>query len=128
VSGDQRYAAFATAQRGVVLGVNGWGTSLVVGAGTTYPRCPHDQIANLTTTAEGLSMTGAVVNGPNQADRVNELQATSGPATCRNDAFAEFDRDDTHYADDSRISANTEPSIDFSATGLLAFALMGRQH
>ncbi|WP_250008938.1 glycoside hydrolase family 9 protein [Actinoplanes sp. M2I2] len=129
VSGDQRYAAFATAQRGVVLGANGWGTSLVVGAGTTYPRCPHDQIAGLTETGvEGLSMTGAVVNGPNRADRVHELQSTSGPATCRNDAFAAFDRDDAHYADDSRISANTEPSIDFSATGLLAFALMGRPH
>ncbi|MBM2622367.1 glycoside hydrolase family 9 protein [Actinoplanes sp. LDG1-06] len=129
VSGDERYAAFATAQRGVVLGVNGWGTSMVVGAGTTYPRCPHDQIATLTRTAEsGLSMTGAVVNGPNRADRVHELQATSGPATCRNDRFAAFDRDDVHFADDSRISANTEPSIDFSATGLLAFALMARQH
>ncbi|MCY1142196.1 glycoside hydrolase family 9 protein [Actinoplanes sp. Pm04-4] len=129
VSGDKRYAAFATAQRGVVLGVNGWGTSMMVGVGTTYPRCPHDQIATLTRTEEpGLTMTGAVVNGPNKADRVHELQATSGPATCRNDAFAPFDRDDTHFTDDSRISANTEPSIDFSATGLLAFALMTEQH
>jgi endoglucanase len=129
VSGDKQYAAFATAQRGVVLGVNGWGTSMMVGAGTTYPRCPHDQIATLTNTAEpGLSMTGAVINGPNKAGRVHELQATSGPATCRNDAFAPFDRDDTHFTDDSRISANTEPSIDFSATGLLAFALMTEQH
>ncbi|MGK5684900.1 glycoside hydrolase family 9 protein [Actinoplanes sp. URMC 104] len=125
VSGDRRYAGFATAQRGVVLGANGWGTSLVVGAGTTYPRCPHDQIATLTRTgAAGLSMAGAVVNGPNSAGRVNELQATSGPVTCRTDAFAAFDRPDAHYADDSRVSANTEPSIDFGATGLLAFALL----
>ncbi|MBL7258657.1 glycoside hydrolase family 9 protein [Paractinoplanes lichenicola] len=123
-SGDSRYAAFATAQRGVVLGANGWGTSLVVGVGTTYPRCPHDQIATLS--GEGLPMAGAVVNGPNRADRVRSLQS-AGPSLCRNDAFAAFDRPDTHFTDDSRISANTEPAIDFSATGLLAFALTSRQ-
>ncbi|MBU2669900.1 glycoside hydrolase family 9 protein [Actinoplanes bogorensis] len=125
VSGDERYAAFATAQRGVVLGANGWGVSMVVGAGSTYPLCPHDQIATLTRTeVPGLSMAGAVVNGPNRADRVRLLQTTNGPATCRNDALARFDRDDVRFTDDSRISANTEPSIDFSATGLLAFALL----
>jgi endoglucanase len=128
-SGDRRYAAFATAQRGVALGANGWGTSFVVGAGTTFPRCPHDQIATLTkTAATGLSMIGAVVNGPNRPDRVHDLLATPGPVRCGSDAFAAFDRDDAHYADDMRVSANTEPSIDFSATGLLTFALMSRQH
>ena len=128
-SGDRRYAAFATEQRGVVLGANGWGTSMVVGVGTTYPRCPHDQIASLTKTGiAGVSLNGAVVNGPNRAERVHELQAAGGPVTCQNDAFAVFDRDDVHYADDSRVSATNEPSIDFSATGLLAFALMAKQH
>ncbi|WP_433375789.1 glycoside hydrolase family 9 protein [Actinoplanes sp. CA-142083] len=126
---DGRYAGFATAQRGVVLGVNGWGTSMVVGVGTTYPRCPHDQIATLTAgPATPLGMLGAVVNGPNSADRVHELLADPQSSPCATDEFARFDRDDVHYVDDMRVSANNEPSIDFTATGLLAFALMAKQH
>ncbi|GAA2557889.1 glycoside hydrolase family 9 protein [Winogradskya consettensis] len=121
---DNRYAAFATAQRGVVLGANGWGTSLVVGAGTTYPRCPHDQIASLAGTS--ARMTGAVVNGPNDADRVLELLDGPEPSPCATGSLAAFDRDDAHYVDDTRVSATNEPSIDFTATGLLAFALIGR--
>lgn len=121
---DGRYATFATVQRGVVLGANGWGTSMVVGAGSTYPHCPHDQIATLTPDpAMGPGMTGAVVNGPNSAARVHELLADGQPNRCVSKALRRFDRDDVNYADDMRISANTEPSIDFTATGLLAFAL-----
>lgn len=126
---DGRYAAFATAQRGVVLGANGWGTSMVVGAGTTYPRCPHDQIATLAGNPETTAgMVGAVVNGPNHADRVHAILADPRPSPCASNTFAPFDRDDTHYVDDMRVSANNEPSIDFTATGLLAFALTARQH
>ena len=126
---DQQYAAFATGQRAVVLGANGWGTSLIIGAGSTYPQCPHDQIATLTRTAATTTgMVGAVVNGPNSAGRVHQLLADTEPARCTGDTFTMFDRDDAHYVDDMRISATTEPSIDFTATGLLAFALTARQH
>jgi hypothetical protein len=126
---DDQYAAFATAQRGVVLGANGWGTSLVVGVGSTYPQCPHDQIATLTKgPASGLRMTGAVINGPNSADRVHQLLENQETGSCTGGSLVRFDRDDAHYVDDMRISANNEPSIDFTATGLLAFALMAQQH
>jgi hypothetical protein len=126
---DGRYAAFATQQRGVVLGANGWGTSMIVGAGSTYPRCPHDQIASLAANpATGLGMVGAVVNGPNSADRVRELLEDPRPSPCAKGDFTAFDRNDAHYVDDMRISATNEPSIDFTATGLLAFALMTKQH
>jgi endoglucanase len=122
VTGDSRYAAFATGQRGVALGANGWGTSLVVGAGTTYPRCPHDQIADLS--PDRPEPTGAVVNGPNHASRVRQVLAETRPSPCTHAAdFAEFNRRDSEYTDDAGDSANTEPAIDFTATGLFAFAL-----
>jgi hypothetical protein len=73
-------------------------------------------------------MVGAVVNGPNAATRIHDLIADPSPSSCRSDTFAVYDRDDTHYTDDVRVSANTEPSIDFTATGLLAFALTAKQH
>jgi endoglucanase len=123
MSGDDRYAAFGTAQRAVALGANGWGTSLVVGAGTTFPRCPHDQIASLTTGANLPEMIGAVVNGPNAADRIHHLLKTEESGFCAAGMFAAFDRADVHYTDNTGVSASSEPSIDFTATGLLAFAL-----
>ncbi|GIF15440.1 hydrolase [Actinoplanes teichomyceticus] len=119
MTGDDRYAAFATAQRAVVLGANGWGMSLVIGAGDAYPRCPHDQIATLTRTP----MTGAVVNGPNTAERVESLELAQARTLCSAGAYTRFDRPDAQYLDDMRISATNEPSIDFTATGMLAFAL-----
>ncbi|MGW4945627.1 glycoside hydrolase family 9 protein [Actinoplanes sp. NPDC004185] len=126
LTGDDRYAAFGTAQRGVALGANAWGTSLVVAAGTTYPRCPHDQIAGLTTGSPAPGMTGAVVNGPNKAERIHELIETGRDSACATEGFAAYDRDDVHYTDDEQVSATTEPSIDFTATGMLAFALTAR--
>lgn len=121
VTGDDRYAAFGTTQRGVVLGANGWGTSLVIGSGTVYPRCPHDQIADLT-----KEESGGVVNGPNAAERVRELSVAAQPSVCTTGAFAPFDRSDAGYTDNVSVSATTEPAIDFTATGLFAFTLTAR--
>ncbi|WP_067705111.1 glycoside hydrolase family 9 protein [Actinoplanes awajinensis] len=120
MTGDDRYAAFATAQRAVALGANGWGMSLVIGAGDVYPQCPHDQIGTLTRS----SMTGGVVNGPNTADRVESLASESPSTLCSAGSYEIFDRADAQYVDDMRISATNEPSIDFTATGMLAFALI----
>lgn len=119
MTGDHRYAAFATAQRAVALGANGWGVSLVIGAGDDYPKCPHDQIGTLTRT----SLTGAVVNGPNAAGRVESLAEETPDSLCSDGSYAEFDRDDAQYLDDMRVSATNEPALDFTATGMLAFAL-----
>jgi hypothetical protein len=127
MTGDREFAAFGTAQLGVALGANGWGTSLVVGAGSTYPQCPHDQIANLTRGLKPLTMVGAVVNGPNAADRVHELAVDSRPSDCRRaGTFKAFNRTDEHYTDNVGVSATTEPAIDFTATGLYAFSLQSR--
>ncbi len=124
ISGDSRYGPFGTVQRGVVLGANGWGTSMVLGAGTVSPHCPHDQIANLSP-AGSLALGGGVINGPNLANRVLELSSTAGPSDCSAGAFAPYDRDDSRYADSVVLSATTEPAIDFTATGLYAFARIG---
>ncbi|MGA6163956.1 glycoside hydrolase family 9 protein [Amycolatopsis magusensis] len=47
LTGDPAYDAFGTQQRNFALGANAWGISLVVGAGSRYPHCPHHQLANL---------------------------------------------------------------------------------
>jgi hypothetical protein len=36
-----------------VLGANPWGMSLIIGDGTTFPRCPQHQIANIVGSLSG---------------------------------------------------------------------------
>ena len=38
-----------------ILGANAWGTSLIVGDGTTFPHCLHHQVANLVGLARRLA-------------------------------------------------------------------------
>jgi endoglucanase len=65
------------------------------------------------------------VNGPNATARVQELLTDRPPRPCASKSLERFDRAGTEFVDDMRVSANTEPAIDFTATGLLAFALIG---
>jgi endoglucanase len=121
VSGDVSYAAFGTAQRNFTMGANAWGTSLMVGAGRTSPRCPHHQVGNLTGQARG-----AVVNGPNGAGNFESIGVPDGGRTCPADGvnrFAAFDTAEARYLDDVRSWPSSEPAIDFTATAMLAFAL-----
>ncbi|MDQ0728319.1 glycoside hydrolase family 9 protein [Microbacterium sp. W4I20] len=125
-SGDASYRDFATTQRGWVLGANAWGTTFMIGAGTTYPRCPEHQVANLTETDEEL--LGAVVNGPNAADKLDDLNRFETMRPCEADGadgvpFTVFDGQGSRYLDDVGAWQTVEPSLDFTSTALLAFAL-----
>jgi endoglucanase len=121
LTGSRQYDAFGTRQRNFALGANAWGTSLMIGAGTTYPQCPQHQVANLS----GLPR-GAVVNGPNGADNFEFIGIPDGANACPADGvnrFAPYDRPDARYLDDVRAWPSSEPAIDFTATAALAFAL-----
>ena len=83
-----------------------------------------DQIASLTPGRP--PMVGAVVNGPLTPERLADLPVASTPSPCATSGFARYDRDDARYTDDERASATSEASLDFTATGLLAFALTAR--
>jgi hypothetical protein len=122
VTGDDHYAVFGTAQRNWVLGANAWGSSFVVGAGSTFPRCPEHQGSNLT----GTLLTGAVVNGPNAAGQFAELNAFEGMKPCAVEGFEPFDGHDARYLDHVGAWQSVEAAIDFTSTGLLAFALTTR--
>ncbi len=68
-SRDSSFDGLATQQRNWVFGANAWGTSFMVGEGTTFPRCMQHQVANLA--RSGLAV-GAVVNGPNGVSQFEE--------------------------------------------------------
>ncbi|WP_051741349.1 glycoside hydrolase family 9 protein [Streptomyces xylophagus] len=128
-TGDTRYAAFAGRQRGWALGANPWGTSFMIGAGEVYPHCPEHQLANLRGSLDGKGaiLRGAVVNGPNAAAKLTDLngfptmkKCTAAPPT---GAWTDFDGKGARYVDDVGAWQTVEPSLDFTTTALLAFAL-----
>lgn len=128
-TGDTDYAAFAGRQRGWALGANPWGTSFMIGAGEVYPHCPEHQLANLAGSHDGKGaiLRGAVVNGPNEASKLEELngfptmkKCTAAPPT---GSWTDFDGKGARYVDDVGAWQTVEPALDFTTTALLAFAL-----
>jgi hypothetical protein len=66
------------------------------------------------------------VNGPNGAENFEDIGIPDGANACPVDGvdrFAAYDTADARYLDDVRAWPSVEPAIDFTATGMLAFAL-----
>ena len=126
VSGDTEYAAFANEQRDWLLGDNAWGTSFMVGEGTTFPDCMGSQIPNLSGSTNGKAPvdTGAVVNGPNGSGNfsggLGGLQ--SGMKKCENDTYTTFTGHGSEYVDDVRSWQTSEPALDMTGAAIVAGA------
>jgi endoglucanase len=128
LTGDRSYDGFGTHQRNWALGANAWGTTFVIGEGTLFPHCPQHQVANLAGSLTGgrRVLVGAVVNGPNGAENFEDIAIPDGARACPvggGNRFAAFDRPDARYLDNVRAWPSVEPAIDFTSTGMLAFAL-----
>ncbi len=122
------FAALARRQLDFVLGANAWGSSFVVGAGSTFPHCLQHQLANLDGNLQGHGprlLLGATVDGPN-ADRSSGLPGpapgASTPRPCSVPGFNAFDGHGVDYRDSASHWPNTEPTDDYTALTLLAFA------
>jgi endoglucanase len=137
-SGDTAYASFATQQRDWLLGANAWGTSFMIGEGSTFPDCPQHQVANLRGSTDGTPpvLTGAVVNGPNDPslfeDGLGDYQ--DGMVVCPadgSDPFAAFTGHGSRYVDDVRAWQTDEPALDMSGSAIIGAALqasVARRH
>ncbi|GHI01762.1 hydrolase [Streptomyces cellostaticus] len=128
VTGDSRYDSFATQQRNWALGANAWGSSFVIGEGSTFPHCPEHQAANLagSLTGKGDILVGGVVNGPNEAAKLRELNSfpTMRPCPTRaSNPFSAFNGHGGGYMDNVGAWQTVEAADDFTATALLAFSL-----
>ncbi len=129
LTGDRTYDAFATQQRDFTLGSNAWGTTLMIGVGTTFPNCPQHQAANLSGDLDGgrKVLVGAVVNGPNGADLFGDLgDMPAGSDPCTKTYTKQFDSATSVFADDLRSWPSSEPAIDFTSMAALAFTLTAR--
>jgi endoglucanase len=118
------FAAYGSRWLGNVLGANAWGTSLIVGDGTTFPECMQHQVANLAGSLDGTLpvLAGATVEGP------NSFAATGVVARMRTcpangvDTFAQFNSAIAVFQDNVQSWSTDEPALDLGATTPMAFA------
>jgi hypothetical protein len=125
--GSPVFRAFAQQQLNFALGANPWGSSFVVGAGSTFPHCMQSEIANLagSLTGRGDIQLGAVTDGPSSTGNFTGLGTVDGMRACRAGHYAPFDTKAVSYEDNVVSWPSVEPADDYTANSLLAFALGG---
>ncbi|GAA3084061.1 hypothetical protein GCM10020000_82890 [Streptomyces olivoverticillatus] len=129
ITGDSRYDAFATQQRNWALG--GPTPGDLPSSSAREPRSRTVPSTRQPTslgslTGRGDILTGGVVNGPNAAEKLNDLNAFPAMRTCPADQgnpFAPFDGHGSRYVDHVGAWQTVESADDFTATALLSFAL-----
>jgi len=123
--GPRTYQAFAQQQLNFALGGNAWGSSFVVGAGSTFPHCMQSEIANLagSLTGHGDLQLGAATDGPSSRGNFTGLGTVSGMRACSAGNYRPFNTKAAVYQDNVVSWPSVEPAEDYTANSLLAFAL-----
>jgi endoglucanase len=125
--GSAQFQAFAQQQLNFALGGNGWGSSFVVGAGSTFPHCMQSEIANLAGSRSGRGniQVGATVDGPSDPSNFEGLGTVDGMRACSAGHYQAFNTPSAAYEDNVVSWPSVEPADDYTAVSLLAFALAG---
>ena len=123
--GAGTYQSFAGQQLAFALGANPWGSSFVVGAGTTFPHCMQSEIANVAGSLNGKGdiQLGATVDGPSSPGNFSGLGTVTGMRACSAGSYKLFNTKTAAYEDNVVSWPSVEPALDYSANSLLAFAL-----
>ena len=123
LSGTNAYADFSVRWLNNILGANAWGSSFIIGDGSTFPHCPHHQVANLVGSLNGAPpvLNGAAVEGPNGAVYSGFLTGMRNCPPDDSDPFATFNSS-AKFKDDIESFSTVEPAVDLTATSPLAFA------
>jgi len=124
LTGTSAYADWSGRWLANILGANAWGTSLIVGDGTTFPHCMQHQVANIAGSLDGSPpiLAGAVVEGPNGTLYRGSLTNMRPCPPDGVDTFAQFNGGGAKYRDNAESFSTVEPAIDLSASSPLAFA------
>lgn len=124
LSGTSTYASYTDRWLANILGANAWGLSLIVGDGTTFPRCLQHQVANLAGSLNGTGavLAGAAVEGPNSSPTHGSVSGMIACPANGVDVYAPFDGHGAQFLDNMQSYDNTEPAVDLTASSPLAFA------
>src|SRR5580658_694446 len=132
---SKKYDIYSQRWLANILGANVWGSSFIVGDGSTFPNCIQHQVANLVGALDGSSggtpvLWGAAVEGP-------DSYATSGLLGGMNlcpangvDTFRKFNGNAgafnpsqvAVYQDNMQSYSTTEPAIDLTSTSFLMWS------
>ena len=135
VSLDPKYRSAAQRWGADVLGANAWGSSFIVGDGSTFPNCIQHQVANLAGALNGSAggtpvLWGASSEGPNTSPSSGLVGGMRICPANGVDTFARFngnsgayDPDDyVLYKDDVQSYTTTEPTLDLTASSFLMWS------
>jgi endoglucanase len=135
LTASNSYNAYAQRWLGNVLGINSWGSSFIVGDGSTFPNCIQHQVANLAGALDGTSggtpiLWGAASEGPAGGATSGTLQNMKLCPANGVDTFKIFNGNDgafhgpqvAVYRDNVQSYSTTEPAIDLTSTSFLMFS------
>jgi endoglucanase len=138
---NQRYDVYSQRWLANILGTNAWGSSFIVGDGTTFPNCIQHQVANLAGALDGTTggtpvLWGAASEGPGGYISSGTLDNMILCPANGLDTFRKFNGSDgpfdpsqlAVYQDNVQSFSTTEPGIDLTATSFLMWSWRMARH
>jgi endoglucanase len=132
---DARYDTYSRRWLGNILGANSWGSSFIVGDGSTFPNCIQHQVANIAGALDGTAggtpiLWGAATEGPASDTTSGTLDGMVLCPANGVDTFKAFNGNDGSYdrsqaalfQDNVQSYSTTEPGIDLTATSFLMWS------
>jgi endoglucanase len=129
------YDVYAQRWLGNILGANSWGSSFIVGDGSTFPNCIQHQVANLAGALNGSSggtpvLWGAATEGPANYATTGTLYGMNLCPAKGKDTFKQFNGNNgaydrsqmAVYRDNVQSYSTTEPGIDLTSTSFLMWS------
>lgn len=136
-----RYDTYSKRWLANILGTNAWGSSFIVGDGSTFPNCIQHQVANLAGALDGTSggtpvLWGAAAEGPGGYASSGVVDGMILCPANNIDTFKQFNGNPgalnasqmAVYKDDMQSYSTTEPAIDLTATSFLMWSWRMAHH
>jgi endoglucanase len=141
LTGSKSYDMYSQRWLGNILGTNSWGSSFIVGDGSTFPNCIQHQVANLAGALDGTSggtpvLWGAASEGPASFATSGVLDGMILCPANGVDTFKKFNGNDGPFAasqvavyrDNMQSYSTTEPAIDLTSTSFLMWSWRMARH
>jgi endoglucanase len=135
ITNQQSYDTYSQRWLANILGANSWGSSFIVGDGTTFPNCIQHQVANIAGALDGTSggtpvLWGAASEGPTSYTTAGTLDGMILCPANGVDTFKKFNGNpgpfdpsqEALYQDNVQSYSTTEPAIDLTATSFLMWS------
>lgn len=132
---DAKYDMYSQRWLGNIMGANSWGTSFIVGDGSTFPNCIQHQVANIAGAVDGSSggtpiLWGAAIEGPDGYASSGLLDGMNLCPANGVDTYKKFNGNSGTYnaaqkavfKDDVQSYSTTEPGIDLTSTSFLMWS------